>query len=171
MWVRLTVDDRMTIVAAEACTDHGPYTTCAGGGLSYARLVGLRIQSGFLREANARMAGPAGCTHLREMLQEIATTALQTMWPVRARRSRATEADKEATERRADADGSSRMLNTCIAYASNGPVVQQRWPHLYTGPIATGPIATGPITTGPITTGPIAPAAADQRIAAASTGA
>ena len=86
MWVRLTVDDRMLIVGAEACTDHGPYETCPGGAASYGRLVGLRIQPGFLKEANARMAGPAGCTHLREMLQEIATTALQTMWPAQARR-------------------------------------------------------------------------------------
>ncbi len=125
MWVRLTVDERMEIVAAEACTDHGPYATCPGGAESYGRLVGLRIRSGFLREANARMAGPAGCTHLREMLQEIATTALQTIWSVRSQR--------RAAAGQQDDDGAARMLDTCHAYAADGPVVRARWPHLYTG--------------------------------------
>ena len=126
MWVRLTVNDRMVIVAAEACTDHGPYAICPGGAASYGKLVGLRIRSGFLREANARMAGPAGCTHLREMLQEIATTALQTIWSVRTQR-RAASGERESD------DGAARMLDTCHAYAADGPVVRQRWPHLYTG--------------------------------------
>ncbi len=129
MWVRLTVDERMEIVAAEACTDHGPYSVCPGGAASYGRLVGLRIRSGFLREANARMAGPAGCTHLREMLQEIATTALQTIWSVRSRRRKAAGQPED--------DGAARMLNTCHAYAADGPVVRERWPHLYTGEAAT----------------------------------
>ena len=141
MWVRLTVNDRMVIVAAEAVSDHGPYRSCGGGALSYANLVGLRIQAGFLREANARMRGPAGCTHLREMLQEIATTALQTMWPVRERRAEAARVAAGAAARAAgaavperdEADGSARLLDTCFAYASDGQVVQERWPHHYTG--------------------------------------
>jgi hypothetical protein len=135
MWVRLTFDERLTIVAAEAVTDAGPYGLCGNGAASYANLVGLRIRPGFLKEANSRMAGPAGCTHLREMLQEIATTALQTMWPVRARREAAARAAGGETGRMQDADGSARLLNTCRAYASDGPVVQRRWPHLYTGPV------------------------------------
>ncbi len=133
MWVRLTVNDRMVIVDAAAVTDHGPYNTCGGGALSYANLVGLRIQAGFLREANARMRGAAGCTHLREMLQEIATTALQTIWPVRERRAEAARAAGAAVPERVEADGSARLLNTCHAYASDGEVVRERWPHHYTG--------------------------------------
>lgn len=134
MWVRLTVDERMEIVAAEACTDSGPYATCPGGAASYAKLVGLRIRSGFLREANARMAGPAGCTHLREMLQEIATTALQTIWSIRSRR-------RAAAGERQDDDGAARMLDTCHAYAADGPVVRQRWPQHYTGEARAEPLA------------------------------
>ncbi len=126
MFVRLTFDERMTITAAEAWTKTGPYDICGGGAASYANLVGLRIRPGFLREANARMAGPHGCTHLREMLQEIATTALQTMWPVRSRRRK---------EQGKGDDDDTRMLNTCFAYASDGVVVEQRWPHHYTGPV------------------------------------
>ena len=136
MFVRLTFDDRMTIIAAEAVTETGPYAICGGGAASYANLVGLRIRPGFLREANARMAGPNGCTHLREMLQEIATTALQTMWPVRARRNKTETPEEAAAREQANhARDAARMLNTCHAYSGEREVVQQRWPHLYTGPV------------------------------------
>jgi hypothetical protein len=130
MRVRLTFDERMTITAAEAVTDTGPYDACPAAAASYANLVGLRIRPGFLREANARMAGPAGCTHLREMLQEIATTALQTVWAIRAERA----AEARAAEGR-PADDGSRQINTCLAYAADGEVVRQRWPAHYTGPV------------------------------------
>lgn len=138
MWVRMTVNDELEIVACEAVTEHGPFFTCHGGAASMASLVGLRIKSGFLKAANARLGGTQGCTHLREMLQQIATVALQTMWPVRTRREaealRAARAAGRLSEGEAsNEDGSARLLNTCHAYASDGPVVQRRWPHLYTG--------------------------------------
>jgi hypothetical protein len=135
MWMRLTIDDGMTIVASEACTEFGPFATCSGGAASYMRLVGLTIKPGFLRAANDRLAGAAGCTHIREMLQQVATTAFQAMWPVRSRR----HAGQEPETRRADRkdDGSIALVGTCYAYASDGPVVQARWPHLYNGAVAS----------------------------------
>ena len=128
MWVRLTVDEHFVIVGSEASTDHGPYQACGGGAATYARLVGLKIQPGFLKEANARMAGPSGCTHLREMLQEIATTAFQTIWPARSRRLREAEAKRERSE-----ESARRIVNSCHAYAADGEEVRKRWPGLYTG--------------------------------------
>ena len=49
-------------------------------------LVGLQIKAGFLREVNHRVGGTVGCTHLRELLQQMATTAFQTINPARAKR-------------------------------------------------------------------------------------
>ena len=135
MWMRLTIDADMTIVGSEACTDHGPFPTCAGGAASYTQLIGLTIKAGFLRAANERLGGPSGCTHIREMLQQMATTAFQALWPVRARRG--TEREPE-TRPDHDADGSVALINTCYAYSSDGPVVQARWPDRYTGPAVTG---------------------------------
>lgn len=125
MWVRMTIDAELVIVGCEAVTEHGPYFACAGGAASMSALVGLAIKPGFLKAAHARLGGVNGCTHLREMLQQIATVALQTLWPARAR--------DEARGRNAGSDGSARLLNTCHAYDSAGPVVRRRWPHLYTG--------------------------------------
>lgn len=130
MWVRMTVDPALVITACEAVTEHGPFFTCAGGAATMGRLVGLSLKPGFLKQAAGLLGGTQGCTHLREMLQQIATTALQTLWPVRARREAAAAAGAGGAA--SDADGSARLVNTCHAYAADGPVVRRRWPHLAT---------------------------------------
>ncbi len=121
MWMRMTVDDRMTIVACEAATEHGPYAICPQAAPAFGRLAGLTIRGGFLKAAMERVGGVAGCTHLRELLQQMATTALQTMFPRRARREMASQRPPA-------------LLNTCLAWSSDSPVIRRRWPHLYTGP-------------------------------------
>lgn len=139
MLVRMTVDERLVIIACEAVTVHSPYAECGGGADNMGVLTGLALKAGFIKAANERLRGPLGCTHIREMLQQIATVAHQTMWPVRERqraRRLAEEQRKDPTKvLRADPgedDGSIRLLNTCAAYSSAGAVVRQRWPHLHT---------------------------------------
>ncbi len=140
MLVRMTVDEHLVIVACEAVTLHSPYANCGGGAENMGVLAGLALKAGFLKAANERLRGPLGCTHIREMLQQIATVAHQTMWPVRerqrARKLAAAQRENPSLVVRADPgedDGSIRLLNTCFAYSSAGAVVRQRWPHLYTG--------------------------------------
>ncbi|WP_428489199.1 DUF2889 domain-containing protein [Rhodopila sp.] len=142
MWLRLTVDDQMRIHAVEAVSDNTPYAICPAAAPNFTRLAGLRIKPGFLREAAQRVGGIVGCTHLRELLQQIATTALQTITPAKARRDMAAEGvaddtpgsealDKRITEQWG---GGNKILNSCLAYDQNGPLVKRRWSHLYTGP-------------------------------------
>jgi hypothetical protein len=121
MRARLTVDEHLVITAAEAVTEAGPFTICPGGADTFGLLTGLTIKSGFLKAANERLGGPVGCTHLRELLQQMATVAFQTTYPVRSAR----ESEGPATK--------PRLLNTCHAYADTNEVVKQRWPHLYKG--------------------------------------
>jgi len=133
MWMRMTVDEGLTIVACEAATDHSPYALCPSAAPNFARLAGLRVRPGFLKEANARVGGTAGCTHLRELLQQMATTAYQAVYGVRARRERVTSDDQD--RRIIDLQGGPpSILNTCVAYGTDSPVVRRKWPHLYTGP-------------------------------------
>jgi hypothetical protein len=121
MLVRITVDEHLTIVAAEAATEAGPFLTCAGGAEKFGRLAGLSIRGGFLREANARIGGVDGCTHIRELLQQMATVAIQTTFVLKSR-----QANSEAA--------ANLLVNSCHAYAADGPVVRRRWPELYSGP-------------------------------------
>jgi len=122
MNVRLTVNDALEIVAAEAHTTHGPFTICSGGADSFGRLVGLTIRPGFLKSANERLGGIVGCTHIRELLQQLGTVAMQTFYPIRAK------------TRPREPDAPPRLLNTCHAYASDNSVIQRSYPAYYTGP-------------------------------------
>ncbi|MBV9538711.1 MAG: DUF2889 domain-containing protein, partial [Acidisphaera sp.] len=72
MLARITLNTDMVIVAAEAVTEHGPFAICGDGAASFASLAGLRVAPGFLKAAHARLAGTRGCTHLRELLQQMA---------------------------------------------------------------------------------------------------
>jgi hypothetical protein len=122
MWMRLTLDEDLTIIACEAAIDHSPYAICPGAAPNFSRLAGLRIKPGFLREAMARIGGTQGCTHLRELLQQMGTTAYQSIFPAREQRKNEAKAGKKPA-----------IIDTCFAYASDGPVVQRNWPQFFTG--------------------------------------
>ena len=58
------------------------------------------------------------------MMRPIATTAFQTIVPIRAREKAARgEVDKRPPP----------VINTCHAFASDGPIVLRHWPDHYTG--------------------------------------
>jgi hypothetical protein len=141
MWMRLTVDDTMHIRAVEAVSDRTPYVMCPTAAPNFTRLEGMQIKPGFLRDATHRVGGTVGCTHLRELLQQMATTAFQTINAAKTRREMMAEGvadetpgsdllDKRITEKW---DGGRKILNTCLAYDEKGPLVKRRWPHLYSG--------------------------------------
>ncbi len=142
MWLRLTIDEDRRIVACEASSDYTPYAICRSAPPQFARLAGLQIKPGFLKEAAKRVGGTLGCTHLRELLQQMATTAYQTIDPARAKREAdaAGEVDSPGSDRLdtrivVKMGGTPAILNTCVAYGTESPVVQRRWPQLYTGPV------------------------------------
>jgi hypothetical protein len=126
MFMRMTVDEDLLITGFEASTDYSPYAICPEVTPNFARLAGLRISKGFLRQAAERVGGTHGCTHLRELLQQMATVAFQTTYSLRAKRATG-EAEASATP---------ALLNTCYAYGSTSTVVQSHWPNHYTGPAA-----------------------------------
>ncbi|WP_424811022.1 DUF2889 domain-containing protein [Roseococcus sp. YIM B11640] len=124
MWIRMTVDEDMLIHSCEAVSDHTPFAVCVDAAPNFSRLAGLTVGAGFNRAVNERVGGVAGCTHLREVLAQMATVAFQTMWPLRRRKmdeARAAAGEGRPAERPA-------LLGTCHAYAPDSPVVRKRWP-------------------------------------------
>lgn len=129
MLARMTLDEDMMITAFEAATEFSPYTICPMAAPNFARLAGLRVGRGFLKAANERVGGTAGCTHLRELLQQMATVAFQTLYAVRVKRGQAPNAQGTA-----DANASKpAVIGTCLAYAPDSPVVKRAWPQHYRG--------------------------------------
>lgn len=123
MWIRLTIDDDLVIRACEAASDHTPYAVCPQAAGNFARLAGLRIGPGFNRAVQERVGGVLGCTHLREMLAQMATVAYQTLYPVR-------RAKEQAREQQTGVREKPRIIGTCLAYDPASPVVKMRWPWL-----------------------------------------
>ncbi len=144
MWIRLTIDDRMEIKEVAAATDHSPFQICPDILPNFQRLVGVRIGHGFTREVRARLGGRQGCTHIVEMLQQVATVAFQTMVAERSRALRKQQKAAAAAPAEATADPAQTkpaekpkrppiVIDTCHAWSSDGPLVQRYMPDYYTG--------------------------------------
>jgi hypothetical protein len=122
MWMRMTVNRARVIVACEAATEHGPFSICPQAAPNFSALAGLSLQRGFLKAATERVAGAHGCTHLRELLQQMATVALHTL------QSRGR--DLQPADATASVTSPKLLVNSCLAFAENGPVVKRLWPDL-----------------------------------------
>ena len=140
MSIRLTLDHKFTIVDVEAVTDKSPYQICGDVAPDFKKLIGLRIGGGFHREVRARLGGVHGCTHIVELLGPVATTAFQTMSSGKARELNRAHRAKSDPAPKADAPSKpSRkpyVIDTCHAWAADGPVVKRWAPDFYTGPDA-----------------------------------
>lgn len=124
MWLRLTLDDSLRIHDVEAVTDHGPYRPCVDATASFASLKGLRVGPGWNRRVRETTGGVKGCTHINEMLAQIATTAFQTLYSSRGRKGAIAARGEQAKP---------PLVNTCYAWAADGEVVREFMPEKYTG--------------------------------------
>jgi len=84
----------------------------------------LRIASGWTQKTRELLGGVKGCTHLVELLGPVATTAFQSVYAERAKRDSARPKNSKPG-----------LVDTCHAYAADGPIVRERWPEFYTGPL------------------------------------
>ncbi|MBM3546025.1 MAG: DUF2889 domain-containing protein [Alphaproteobacteria bacterium] len=126
MWIRVTLDDRMTVKAVEAVTDAGPFHICGDVVPAFKKLEGLTIGPGWKKHVKERLGGTQGCTHIVELLGPVATTAFQTMF---SRRERERRAEKDEGKRKTRP----RIIDSCHALSADGPVVKREWPEFYTG--------------------------------------
>lgn len=145
MWIRLTLDDRLEIKEVAAATDHSPFRICPDILPNFQRLVGVKIGHGFTREVRARLGGREGCTHIVEMLQQVATVAFQTTVAKRAQTLRQQQKADRPAEAAADpaaGDPASApdkpkrrpiVVDTCHAWKSDGVLVKRYLPDFFTG--------------------------------------
>ena len=125
MQLRLTLDDRLTILAAEAETLESPYAVCGNAAGNFSRLVGLRIGPGWMRRVKERYGRTAGCTHILELLYPLGTAAYQTVGPWREHLRR------QAGMTEAESMKGGPALDSCMAFARSSPVVRTLWPEEY----------------------------------------
>jgi hypothetical protein len=121
MIVTMTVDADGVVRAFHARAQASPHAACASGAANFERLVGLSVKRGFLRRAAERIGGIEGCTHIRELLQQMATVAFQSLRE--ARRS----------GQAAQPDARPALIDSCIAWAASGDWVKVRFPAFHRG--------------------------------------
>jgi hypothetical protein len=121
MWLRITIDRRLTIVDAVASSDAVPYPGgCETIAPAYKKLVGLSLVKDFRRKAQELLGGVQGCTHLTEMLAGLPTAAIQTF------------AGEMSEERE---DGSRPFqLDQCHALETSTETVKKWYPKWYENP-------------------------------------
>ena len=79
MSVRVTIDAKMNILEAAACTDAAPYMGyCDTVPPDYSGIVGLNLFHGFRKAVKDLYGGTRGCAHVSELLMQLPTAALQT---------------------------------------------------------------------------------------------
>lgn len=124
MFVRVAMDSDFVIREIGAAMDSAPFPACREAPLNLTALVGLQITRGFKRNARARIGGTLGCTHLLAALDVLAATAMQTAAAAaREQRKREFFAPLSGTD-----PSRPGLIDSCIGYAADGPVVQRYWP-------------------------------------------
>lgn len=118
MRLALTVDTDLLIHHACAYTDAGATPVCGDITVAYAHLAGLRIGPGFKQAVRARLGGVSGCTHLTELVERMASTAIQVRFALTRVQQQAPQPATPPARR------NSWVLDTCHAYRRDGEVVR-----------------------------------------------
>ena len=122
MWLRLTIDVNFVVKAVEVVMDAGAHTPCPNVIPNYDRLVGLKMGRGWNREIREILGGIRGCTHLNEMLAQMATTAMQSLFEVVGN-----VGEKSGGGRYLSPD----LHNSCHAYSLSGSYIRDHFPNYY----------------------------------------
>ena len=124
MWLRFTLDRDFVIRDVDAAMDARPYTTCPQVLPDMRSLIGLRIGPGFKRQVKERIGGTKGCTHLVELVGPVATVAFQTM---------ASDFVSDNEDKMRNEPQAPHFIGGCHSWRSDGPQVEKRFPHFFTG--------------------------------------
>lgn len=125
MTITATIDEQLTVRAITSRMQSTPFGFCREVEDSLQPMVGVRMGQGWRRAITERVGGVAGCTHLRELLVNMATAALQTLptWQAQSR-LRAGDPAVHPGER-------PHYLGQCHSWKLDGPVVMKHLPQFF----------------------------------------
>ena len=121
MWLRFTIDLDFLIHDVQAASDQTPFSICPRAADAMRDIIGLRIGNGWIKQVRERIGTDKSCTHLMDLLGQLAATAYQTLHEsIEEREAQQKERQKPP------------ILDTCLALSSSGDVVMNLWPEFYT---------------------------------------
>ncbi len=122
MVIRVTLDDSMTIQAIATAMPGTPHAVCGQAQQAMQAMLGQTMGPGWRLKIDKAIGGVKGCTHLRELLFNMATAAYQTIPVYRAQLRRQAGLPSHA-------DGQPPFhLGQCMTWDVDGPTVKRDYP-------------------------------------------
>lgn len=115
MWLRVTVDRDLVVRAIESAMDSHPLAGCPEAQRALQAMVGCSMARGWRQSIQTHLGGVAGCTHLRELLFNLATATFQTV----------------SAAFKSQGDEPPRHLGQCTGWDFNGQGVKEHYPQFY----------------------------------------
>ncbi len=115
MWLRVTVNTDLVVQAIEASLDSHPLGGCPESLRGIQSMVGCSMGRGWRKAIQTNLGGITGCTHIRELLFNLATAAFQSL-PA----AFGTTGSEPP-----------RHLNQCTGWDFNGDAVKEYYPQFY----------------------------------------
>jgi hypothetical protein len=116
MWIRVTVDRELVIRDIEVAMDSHPHAECPEVIPPMDALIGARMGKGWRKTIESHLGGIKGCTHLRELLNNVATAAYQSI---------------PGALFDPDENKPPLYLGKCKSWDFDGPVVMRVYPKFY----------------------------------------
>ncbi len=124
MKIVLTVDKEMYVKKAMANTLFSPFKICNRANDNFKMIEGLQIKHGWRKNINEIIGNIKGCTHIRELLNSLATVAFQT---INSHNSKKNSKDKKNN----NSNTKPSLLSSCYAFRPKSEVVKRLWPGWY----------------------------------------
>ena len=117
MEIRLTVNQDLIVQDIETLMRSTPHPECPEATAAMKKMIGCSLKSGWRKSIEENLGGVAGCTHLRELLFNMATAAFQS--------------DPKEFFTNQETEKPPTHLGKCKAWDFNGPVVMRIFPKFY----------------------------------------
>ncbi len=117
MCIRVTLDNHMVVQDIQVAMDSTPHEPCIQAAEPMRRMIGCRMGGGWRQAIERNLGGVQGCTHLRELLYNMATAAFQTM--------------AEVAFAVPSQDKPPAHLGKCLTWDFNSPVVERVYPMFF----------------------------------------
>lgn len=118
MWLRVTVDRDLVVRAIESAMEAHPLADCPEAQRALQSMVGCSMARGWRQAVQTHLGGVASCTHLRELLFNLATATFQTISAVFI----------------SQGDEPPRHLGQCTGWDWGGQGVKEHYPRFYKQP-------------------------------------
>lgn len=126
MLIRVTVDNHLVVRDIVTSMQAYPHAPCSNADQHMRKMIGSVMGKGWRKSIETHLGGIEGCTHMRELLYNMATAAFQTLAPKTLARFRNLTPNTQQPP--------PPHLGGCMTWDFKGPTVQKHYPVYFDWP-------------------------------------